>query len=76
MQHTFHIKDSSNPKAKAFLEFIKTLDFISVNESTDFDIPKWQQEITLKRMEELEKDKSKSVDFDQMIEKLERKHGL
>ncbi|MEO9258228.1 MAG: hypothetical protein ABI207_07595 [Crocinitomicaceae bacterium] len=27
MIHTLHI-DDSNPKAKAFLEFIKTLDFI------------------------------------------------
>lgn len=29
MEHTFHINDSP-PKAKAFLEFIKTLDFVRV----------------------------------------------
>lgn len=33
MMHTFHINDISNPKAKAFLEYIKTLEFISVDEA-------------------------------------------
>lgn len=28
MAYTFHIKDSSNPKVLAFLEYIKTLDFV------------------------------------------------
>ncbi|WP_205679219.1 hypothetical protein [Brumimicrobium aurantiacum] len=36
MHHTFHIKDSSNPKVKAFLEYIKSLDFVHV-ESDDKD---------------------------------------
>lgn len=73
MGQTFHINDISNPKAQAFLEFIKTLDFVSVGST---DIPKWQQELTLKRMEELEKDPSQAIDFDAMIERLEQKHGL
>ena len=32
MEYSFHINDISNPKAKAFLEYIKTLEFISVDE--------------------------------------------
>jgi hypothetical protein len=31
MAITFHIDDISNPKAKAFLEYIKTLDFITID---------------------------------------------
>ena len=73
MGHTFHINDISNPKAQAFLEYIKTLDFVSVDK---IDIPKWQQDLTLKRMAELDKDPSKAIDFDNMIDRLEKKHGL
>lgn len=36
MEYSFHINDISNPKAKAFLEYIKTLDFVSVD--SDFDL--------------------------------------
>ena len=73
MGHTFHINDISNPKAQAFLEYIKTLDFVSVDK---IDIPKWQQDLTLKRMAELDKDPSKAIDFDNMIDRVEKKHGL
>lgn len=77
MGQTFHINDISNPKAKAFLEFIKTLDFISVDDDNKHNvIPQWQQEITLKRLAEIDKDPSKSVDFDDMIDRLEDKYGL
>jgi hypothetical protein len=73
MGQTFHINDISNPKAQAFLEYIKTLDFVSVDK---IEIPKWQQDLTLKRMAELDKDPSKAIDFDAMIDRLEKKHGL
>ncbi len=73
MGQTFHINDISNPKAQAFLEYIKTLDFVSID---TIDIPKWQQDLTLKRMEELDKDPSKAIDFDTIIDRLEKKHGL
>jgi len=33
MAYTFHIKDSSNPKVLAFLEYIKTLDFVILEKS-------------------------------------------
>ncbi|WP_294824374.1 hypothetical protein [uncultured Flavobacterium sp.] len=34
--------DENNEKAKAFLEFIKTLDFLSLEK--DSDLPKWQKD--------------------------------
>ena len=40
------------------------------------DIPKWQQELALKRLEELNKNPEKAIDFDDMINELEKKHGL
>ena len=73
MIHTFHI-DDSNPRAKAFLEFVRTLDFVKKENS--MSIPKWQQELTLKRLQELDKDPSKAIDFDDMLNRLEKKHGL
>ncbi len=73
MIHTFHI-DDSNPKAKAFLEFVRTLDFVKKEISTS--IPEWQQEITLKRLQELGEDPSKAIDFDNLLNELEKKHGL
>jgi hypothetical protein len=76
MGQTVHINDISNPRAKAFLEFIKTLDFISLDDNKHNAIPQWQQELTLKRLAELDKDPSKSIDFDQMLNRLESKYGL
>lgn len=40
------------------------------------DIPEWQQKLALKRLEELDKDPSKAIDFDSMIDGLERKYEL
>jgi hypothetical protein len=42
----------------------------------NIDIPKWQQELTLKRLEELDKDPSKAIDFNTMIDGLEQKYEL
>jgi hypothetical protein len=39
-------------------------------------IPQWQQDLTLKRLEELDKDQSKAIDFDDMLNRLENKYGL
>lgn len=43
---------------------------------TGIDIPEWQQKLALKRLEELDKDPSKAIDFDSMIDGLEQKHEL
>jgi hypothetical protein len=49
---------------------------ISPNDDVSFEIPQWQKDLTLKRLAELEKDPSKAIDFDTMINRLEDKHGL
>lgn len=41
MPISFHIKDTTDPKVKAFLEYIKTLDFVHFDKD---DIPTWQKE--------------------------------
>ncbi len=75
MIQTFYL-DDSNPKAQAFINFIKTLEFISTDDKEINNIPQWQQDITLKRLEELDNDPSKAVDFDEILEKIERKYDL
>jgi hypothetical protein len=49
MIHTLHI-DDSNPKAKIFLEFIKTLDFINV-QSEGFTLTEEHLQIVNQRRE-------------------------
>jgi len=64
-------------KFQFFIELTKQLGLeIQKEETLDVNIPQWQQELTLKRLEELDKDKSKSIDFDDMINRLEDKYGL
>lgn len=46
MIHNIQI-DDSNPKAQALLAYIKTLEFIKIENT---EIPKWQQEEVLKRI--------------------------
>ena len=43
-------------------------------EHCNFDIPKWQQEITMKRAEEYDADPSKAVDFDMILRDVEKKY--
>ena len=43
-------------------------------ERGEFDIPKWQQEITMKRAEEYDADPSKAVDFDMILRDVEKKY--
>ena len=51
MEHTFHIQDSSNPKVKAFLEYIRTLDFVKEVslENQNFNLSKEHLEILNER---------------------------
>jgi hypothetical protein len=51
MKITLDIKDS---KFNAFLAFIKTLDYVSVNKE-DESIPQWQEEEVNKRLAKIEK---------------------
>lgn len=57
-----------------FMEVFKRLglELHSQNE----EIPDWQKVITLRRLEALETKQDKTIDFDEMINRLEKKHGL
>ncbi|MFT5858157.1 MAG: hypothetical protein ACI865_000241 [Flavobacteriaceae bacterium] len=71
-QVTVNIPDG---KFEFFMELFSKLG-ISPNDDVSFEIPQWQKDLTLKRLAELEKDPSKAIDFDTMINRLEDKHGL
>ena len=74
MRITINIQDKS--KAKTFLEFIKTLDFINVEDDKHNVIPQWQREVTLKRLAEIDKSPNDAIDFDEMLSRLEIRYGL
>jgi hypothetical protein len=54
MSITFKV-DLSNSKAKAFLEYIKTLDFVKVIESKDYELSQNQKNAIDKGIESLNK---------------------
>lgn len=56
--------DENNEKAKAFLNFIKTLDFISVEKQAD--IPQWQKDKLDLYLEEHESGKAEYVEWDEV----------
>ena len=47
MQLTLNIKEN---KVEAFINLIKTLDYVSIQEDEVLEIPQWQQDIVLNRM--------------------------
>lgn len=55
-----HIEDS---KYKAFLSFVRTLDYVSVDEVQD--IPQWQQDEVARRLELIESGKMKARSWDE-----------
>jgi len=64
-------------KFQFFIELAKQLGLeIQKEETLDVEIPQWQKDLTLKRLEQLDKGQSKAIDFDDMLNRLERKHGL
>jgi hypothetical protein len=76
MKLTINI-DLTNNKAIALLNYIKTLDFINIEEkSNEENIPKWQIKEASKRLKALEKNPEKAIDFDKTIENIENKYGL
>ncbi len=46
---TIHI-DESNKYAQAFLDYLKSLDFVKIEENEDVVIPQWQQDIVNDRI--------------------------
>jgi hypothetical protein len=68
-QITLNIPDSK------FDFFMKIVEQMGLDiERGEFDIPKWQQEITMKRAEEYDADPSKAVDFDMILRDVEQKY--
>lgn len=51
MKITLDIKDNM---VKTFLDFIKTLDYVSISGDENIDIPQWQKEEVEKRKEQVE----------------------
>lgn len=47
MQHTFHITDTSDPAAKAFMAYIRTLSFIREDTSADMEYALSQENIEI-----------------------------
>jgi hypothetical protein len=70
-QITLNIPDG---KFDFFMEVFKRLGLEIAKKNVS--IPEWQQDQTIKRMQELDKDPSKAIDFDDMLNRLEEKHGL
>ena len=59
MKLTLEIQDS---RFKTFLDFIKTLDYVSIQEDA---IPQWQQDEVNKRLELINKGKMKTRNWDE-----------
>jgi hypothetical protein len=51
---TIHI-DDSNKYAQAFLDYLKSLDFVKIEED-DVSIPQWQQDIVRERIKNTKKE--------------------
>ncbi|MBL4653578.1 MAG: addiction module protein [Flavobacteriales bacterium] len=70
MKITLDIQES---RFKTFLEFIKTLDYVSVPNE---DIPQWQMDEVERRIQDLKQYPEKAIDFDLTINDVEAKYGL
>ncbi len=70
MQLTLNIKEN---KVEAFINFIKTLDYVSIQEDEVLDIPQWQQDIVLDRMKSGESNLPEEEFYKLMERKLNEK---
>lgn len=70
MAYTLHV-DDSNPRAKAFLEFVKTLDFIRVDED-EISLSQEQIEAIQEGIESLEK--HGGIPHEQVMAKMKTKY--
>ncbi len=50
MAFTFHINDSNNPKVLAFMEYVKSLDFVKVIEDDTTTFPTLTDEEIIERV--------------------------
>ena len=59
MQLTLNIPAIYEQKAKALISYLKSLDFVTVETTDDFDVPQWQKDIVNERMKTATKDSFK-----------------
>lgn len=65
--------DENNEQAKAFLEFIKTLDFLSLEK--DSDLPQWQKDKLDIYLDEHKAGTAEYEDWDDAKSRLFKKYG-
>jgi hypothetical protein len=70
MQLTLNIKEN---KVEAFINFIKTLDYVSIQEDEVLEIPQWQQDIVMNRMKNGETNIPEAEFYKLMERKLDEK---
>jgi sulfur carrier protein ThiS len=69
MKLTLNIQDASTNKALSLIEYLKSLDFLTV-EQEEMIIPEWHQQIVRDRIETLEI--SKFLDWDEVKETIKK----
>ena len=50
MKFTINIPDNTSGKAEALITYLKSLDFITVEQDEDFTVPEWHKEIVNERI--------------------------
>jgi putative addiction module component len=71
MKITLDIKEN---RLSTFLAFIKTLDYVTMPKEDS--IPQWQKDEVNQRLKDLEKHPEKAIDFDQTMDRIEKKYDL
>lgn len=72
MLYRIHI-DESNSKAKALLEYLKTLDFITVDKD---ELPSWQEEELNNALKDHKEGNANYNDWEKVKENLFKKHKI
>jgi hypothetical protein len=77
MEYTFHIEDSSNPKVKAFLEYIRTLDFVKEDkiENQEFVLTEEHLEILNERRKDRLEGKSQTHSWEEVKDFARNRHS-
>ncbi len=74
MAFTLHIKDSSNPKVLAFMEYVKSLDFVKIIEEEKINYPSMSDEEIIERVfvTRQEIKEGKLISQDELLEKIKK----
>lgn len=74
MAFTLHIQDSSNPKVLAFMEYVKSLDFVKIIEEETINYPSMTDEEIIERVfvARQEIKEGKLISQDELLEKIKK----